>query len=292
MSFVDHLLQCNAHDLSRFFPFVVDGERVGHVRHDNADLLRGFPDVFVVGEDFVTLAPGLEGYDSRTKAVDEVLRSLAEDGVIGNWRDEPYPVGMRWNGPHKFQIERSAAPFFGTRAWGVHVNGFTIGDDGPEMWIGIRADDRPVCPGQLDNMVAGGQPVGIGLLENVIKEAGEEASVPEPLARQAVPVGSISYVMEDGVGLKPDTMFCWDIELPREFVPKNTDGEIAEFLLLPVAEVMAIVDRGFEFKFNCNLVNIDFFVRHGFLSPEHPDYERIVGGLRQQIPESSLSEPV
>jgi hypothetical protein len=41
----------------------------------------------------------------------------------------------------------------------------------------------------LDNMVAGGQPLGIGLMENVIKECGEEAGIPEAIARRAIPIG-------------------------------------------------------------------------------------------------------
>ena len=36
-----------------------------------------------------------------------------------------------------------------------------------------------------------------------------------------------------------------------------------------------------EFKFNCNLIVIDFLVRHGLIGPERPDYIEIVGGLRQ-----------
>ena len=138
-------------------------------------------------------------------------------------------------------------------------------------------------------MIAGGQPVGLGLLENVIKEAGEEAGVPPGLARTALPVGAISYVMEDAVGLKPDLMFCWDLELPADFVPVNADGEIAGFRLLPATEVMRIVDGTFDFKFNCNLCNIDFFIRHGVLSPEHPDYETLLAGLRLGTPLSPRS---
>ncbi len=40
------------------------------------------------------------------------------------------------------------------------------------MWIARRAHDKPTCPGMLDNFVAGGQPVGASLKDNVIKEAG------------------------------------------------------------------------------------------------------------------------
>ena len=280
MSFLDHIDRCNAHNMGRFVPFCVDNATVGHVRHDNIAHLARYPDVFSVAETGIGLAAGLDDYGARTAAVDAVLRDLAARGIVTGWRNEPYPVSTSWAGPRAFQIERAAAPFLGVRAYGVHVNGWVRGDDGPLMWIGRRADDRPVCPGELDNMIAGGQPVGLGLHENVVKEAGEEAGVPPELARRAVAVGAISYVMENEAGLKPDLMFCFDLELPADFVPHNEDGEISEFRLLRAAEVMRIVDETFDFKFNCNLVNIDFFVRHGVLPPEHPDYETILRRLR------------
>ena len=281
MGFIDHIERCNAHDLSGFRPFVVDGETVGHIRHENAERLTGFAEVFSVSEDVVRLADGLTSYDERTRAVATVIDALSADGVVSGWRNEAYPVGGPWGGPHAFDIERAAAEFFGTRAYGVHVNGFVRDRDGLRMWIGVRAADRPISPGKLDNMIAGGQPVGISLFENVVKEAREEASVPAALARTAIPVGYVSYRMEVAAGLKPDLMYCWDLELPADFEPVNADGEISEFRLLPVEEVMRIVDESFEFKFNCNLANIDFFIRHGTLRPEHPDYETIQRGLRQ-----------
>ena len=280
MSFLDHIDRCNAHDMGRFLPFRVDGTTVGHVRRDNAAHLARFPGVFRVGAAEIGLALGLDTYEARTEAVDGVLQALRAEGILTGWRNEPYPVSTTWSGRRAFQIERAAAPFLGVRAYGVHVNGWVRSDDGPMMWIGRRADDRPVCPGELDNMIAGGQPVTLGLHENVVKEAGEEAGVPPDLARRAVAVGAITYTMENEVGLKPDMMFCFDLELPAEFVPRNTDGEISEFRLLPAVEVMGIVDGTFEFKFNCNLVNIDFFIRHGVLPPEHPDYETILRRLR------------
>ncbi len=281
MSYLDHIVRCNAHNPEQFLPFLVDGRKLGHVRKDNARHLQRFSQVFVVASDHVTLAPGLTGYTMRSTAVNEVLSRLADEGIIGNWRGEFYPVGERWIGAPAFEIERAGAPFLGTRAYGVHVNGFTRKENELFMWIGVRAQDRPVCPGQLDNMVAGGQPVGLGLLENVIKESAEEASVPEALACRAIPVGGISYAMDDDLGFRPDTMFCWDMELPPDFIPVNNDGEISEFRLMPARDVMKIVDEGFAFKFNCNLVNIDFFIRHGLLEPTHQDYEEILQGLRQ-----------
>jgi hypothetical protein len=280
MSFLDHIARCNTHDMSDFTPFSVDDRVVGHIRKRHLVHLERFPEVFKQTADGVTLCPDLDDYDSRSGAVDMVLRCLAEDGVITGWRGEPYPVGGQWGGPYVFEIERAAAAFLGCRAYGVHVNGFVRDNGALKLWIATRAADRPVCPGELDNMIAGGQPVGLCLKENVVKEAGEEAGVPEHLAQAAIPVGAITYTMENDLGLKPDMMFCWDLELPAEFQPVNTDGEVAEFRLLAAEEVMEIVDTSDRFKFNCNLVIIDFCIRHGVLAPEHPDYEALLRGLR------------
>lgn len=280
MSFLNHIARCNAHDMTAYTPFIVDGRTVGHIRKRHIAHLERFADVFKRTDDHVRLAEGLDTYDQRTEAVGYALKSLADDDIIPGWRDEAYPVGGQWGGPYAFEIERAAAAFLGCRAYGVHVNGFVRDGGDVYLWVATRAADRPVCPGQLDNMIAGGQPVGLTLKENVIKEAGEEAGVPGALARNAIPVGAITYTMENDLGLKPDMMFCWDLELPAGFQPVNTDGEVAEFRLLPAAEVLDIVETTDDFKFNCNLVVMDFGIRHGVLAPEHPDYEAILRGLR------------
>ncbi len=281
MSLLDRIDECNAHDLAGFRPFTVDGARVGWVRHGFADILAGFDGVFEFAPDAVRLGAALGDYRARTEAVDRVLLRLAADGVIDGWRGEPYPVGAGFHAPALFEMERAAVPRFGVAAYGIHVNGFIRRDDGIHMWIARRAADKQTYAGQLDNMIAGGQPVGIGLMDNVVKEAGEEAAVPPGLARTAQPVGAISYCFEAPDGLRPDVMFCYDLELPHDFTPRNNDGEVAEFNLLPAAEVMRITAETTAFKFNCNLVNIDFFVRHGLLTPDHADYVDIQRGLHR-----------
>ena len=281
MSFLDRIRECNAHDLAGFRPFSVDGVRVGWVRHAFAELLAAFDAVFEVTPDGITLGRHLTGYAMRTEAVEGVLRRLAADGLIPGWRDEPYPVTTAFSAPALFEMERAAVPRFGVGAYGVHVNGFVRRGGDIHMWIARRAGGKQTYPGMLDNMIAGGQPVGIGLAENVVKEAAEEAAVPPEIAATARPVGAISYCQEAEDGLKPDVMFTFDLELSDDFTPHNTDGEIAEFMLLPAAEVMEITAQSSRFKFNCNLVNIDFFIRHGLVAPEHPDYVDIVRGLHR-----------
>ena len=60
----------------------------------------------------------------------------------------------------------------------------------------------------------------------MIKECWEEAGVPQDLARKAQPVGFVSYVSMSDQGLKPDVLFCYDLELPEDFLPKPQDGEV------------------------------------------------------------------
>jgi 8-oxo-dGTP pyrophosphatase MutT (NUDIX family) len=149
------------------------------------------------------------------------------------------------------------------------------------MWIGRRAPDKHTYPDQLDNLIGGGQPAGMGLMDNLMKEAEEEASIPPELAARAVPVGAVSYCLETEEGLRPDVLFCYDLDLPRDFVPVNRDGEVAEFQLWPMDRVLETVAETRDFKFNCNLVCIDFAVRRGFVPPDDPDYLEIAQGLRR-----------
>jgi hypothetical protein len=139
-----------------------------------------------------------------------------------------------------------------------------------------------VEPNKLDNLVAGGQPAGLTLAQNLLKESAEEASIPAELASQARSVGAITYGMEGTFGVKRDTLFLYDLEVPADFVPRNADGEIAEFSLRSVDAVAELVRNGLDFKYNVALVIIDFLIRHGRLTPENePDYLDLVSGLHR-----------
>ncbi|HJS31447.1 MAG TPA: DUF4743 domain-containing protein [Alphaproteobacteria bacterium] len=281
MSFLDRIAECNAHDLSRFRPFLAAGRRVGWVRHALAQRLSRFDDVLDVTHDAVTLDRALDDFPSRSAAIDRVVRALAAEGIVTGVREEAYPVTTGFTHPPLFKMERAAIPHFGVRAYGVHMNGVVRRAEGLHMWVARRAFDKPTYPGMLDNTVAGGQPIGLGLLENLVKECEEEAGIPAALAGRAIAVGAITYCMEAEDGLKPDVQFCYDLELPEGFTPVNRDREIAEFYLWPIERVAQVVRDTREFKFNCNLVIIDFLVRQGLIAPDDPDYLDIVQGLRR-----------
>lgn len=280
MSLVERVRECQRWDRDRYRPFRVDGLSLGWVSREFADRLKGFPAVFAVSPEAVDLTPSLRDFDARSGAVAEVLRRLREEGLIKGWRDETYPVGTSLHSRPLLKMERAAVPLFGVRAYGVHLNGFVGRGDGLHLWVARRSATKQTAPRKLDHIVGGGQPMGLSLMSNLVKECAEEAAIPEGLAREARPAGFVSYVTERPEGLRSDICYAYDIELPVDFVPRNTDGEIEWFQLWPIGEVKARLTAGDDFKFNVALVNIDFLVRRGYLGPDEPDYVEIVEGLR------------
>jgi 8-oxo-dGTP pyrophosphatase MutT (NUDIX family) len=258
------------------------GTRIGWLRHDNAAALRRFPAIFAVSDSAVAITAG-GGFDALSTEIDRVIEALVAEGRIDKWRHEDFAVAPRWGQNPLFKLDRGAVGFFGIRAYGVHLNGVRRDADGLTLWIGRRASDKKVAPNKLDNMVAGGIGHGHGLVETLIKEAAEEAALPRELIDRAVPVGALVYRMETKAGLRDDVLFAFDLDVPANFTPRNTDGEIAEFHAMAARDVVARVREGDDFKFNVNLVIIDFALRHGLITPDEPDYLDIVGGLHRPL---------
>jgi 8-oxo-dGTP pyrophosphatase MutT (NUDIX family) len=279
MSFLDRIRALNTHDLSGYRVFRIAGKKVGFVKHAFAAILARWPDVFRIEQAAVNLVPALDNPEKRSAAVNEVLLQLRREGVIEGWRNELYPVNRFYGEPPYLLMERAAIPFFGVRAYGVHMNGFVRTGNEVRMWLGHRSPSKPNEPSKLDQLVAGGQPAGIGLKANLIKECWEEAGIPVSLAKRAVSVGAVSYCWETSQGLRPDVIFAFDLALPADFTPINRDGEVQDFFLWPIEKVSETVHASNHFKSNCALVVIDFLIRHGFIPPEHPDYLKILRGL-------------
>ncbi|RCK35998.1 NTP pyrophosphohydrolase [Thalassospira xiamenensis] len=285
MTYLDHIKACNNANPARYVPFRINGMSMGALRPDFATALVS------LGSDFVRddngefcFAPHIVNLDDRNRVLDTATRALRDKGVIRRLHGERFDIRPTLGHDPLCQLDRSAMPYFGFRSWGVHMNGYVRKGNDIHMWVAHRAKDKPTYPGMLDNMVAGGQPAGLGFLENMIKECTEEAAIPETLSRNLKPVGTISYLYETNEGLKPDVMVNYDLELPADFVPQCADGEVERFELLPLAEVAAIVRKSFDFKFNCALVIIDFLIRHGFLTADNePEYCQLTTGLHRNI---------
>ena len=282
MSFADRIRHCNSYDPARAMPLWAGGHRVGWLRRDNAEVLARHRDVFAIDRDSARLlATG--GADTVSRAVDEVVEALVAERLVPKWRNETFDVAPRWGEPPIFRLDRGAVPFFGVRAYGVHLNGYRRDGDRYSLWIGKRASNKQVAPGKLDNMVAGGIGNGYGAAATLAKEAEEEAAIPAALIARAVPAGGLTYRMETKPGIRDDVMFVYDLEVPDDFTPTNGDGEIAGFELMPLSLILERIRTTNDFKFNVNLVILDFAVRHGVLRPDDPEYLDVANGLHRPL---------
>jgi hypothetical protein len=282
MSFADHIRACNNYDPSRAIPLLARDKRIGWLRRDNAAALARFSGVFAVEPEQVRLVAEGDA-DKVSAAVDEVVEALLAENKLPKWRNETFDVAARWGEPPIFRLDRGAVPFFGVRAYGVHLNGYRRDGGALKLWIGRRAPDKRVAPNKLDNIVAGGIGNGYGVYPTLVKEGEEEAAIPAALIERAVPVGAVSYRMETELGIRDDVLFVYDLEMPADFTPRNTDGEIVQFQLMPAAEVVKRVRATDDFKFNVNLVILDFALRHGLLTPDDPEYLDVATGLYRPV---------
>jgi 8-oxo-dGTP pyrophosphatase MutT (NUDIX family) len=234
-----------------------------------------------------------EERNKRAAATTEYWRTNQTFKVLSGWRNELYPV----YGPKNellYNIERSATPLFGVVTYGVHMTAYVRSPEssyGMKIWVPRRAADKQTYGGMLDNTVAGGMATGERPLGCLVREAGEEASLPRDLVeKSSTSHGTITYIYirtaeaTGEVGLiQPECQYVYDLELPADIVPKPNDREVQEFYLWTVEEVQEHMAKG-EFKPNCALLMLDFFIRHGILTPEsEKDYDEIKSRIHRKL---------
>eukprot|EP00536_Pseudo-nitzschia_multiseries_P015174 jgi/Psemu1/262744/estExt_Genewise1Plus.C_8330023 len=283
---------------SRIVEFRVDGCVLGKVDSKVANILcstktsDGCPCVFEIltdggGKAYLTLSEEAAGttVESRTRAVGGVTRELERTGMITGWRDELYPISDSFYNPPVFLMERAATDLMGVLNYGVHINGI-LPDDGtnrPRMWMARRSKTKSKYPGMLDHIVAGGQPAGLGLMENVIKECEEEAGIPPELFdRPDVDLRAVGDDSNTFYKISRVVLFNYDLILPRDFSPTPLDGEVDNFFLWDIDQIKESMTPDFEdpIKPNCYLVIIDYLLRMGYISPETKGYLDVLKELK------------
>ncbi|XP_034699457.1 nudix hydrolase 20, chloroplastic-like isoform X2 [Vitis riparia] len=254
---------------SDFLPFVIEDQTVGYIHKGFFDdHLKRFSNVFIFTQDnsHIMLHPVLRTPNERTRAVGDVVKCLGEELIPAI-----SCCIILW-GTGVFLAGTCSSSLF----WDKERNGQKY------LWIGKRSQVKPTYPGMLDHLVAGGLPHGIACKENVMKECEEEAGIPRSMSKEAVPVGAVSYGDIDGYRYKRDVLFCYDLKLPEDFIPRNQDGEVESFRLIPVSQVADVVRRTHFFKSNCSLVIIDFLFRHGYIGPDSLGYLELLQSLRSR----------
>ena len=171
---------------------------------------------------WVSFAQGIDTPAARSRVMKELCERWRDTGLwpdeVGprKWRGELYSIYRNPFGPrdyptgsseaegdglnYAFSMERAASGLFGIVTFGIHMTVYeeVCGADGTvadyNVWIPRRAATKQTWPGYLDNSVAGGIEAGLGVLDCVVKESGEEANIPpEVVRRHARATGVISY---------------------------------------------------------------------------------------------------
>ncbi|KAI1146700.1 hypothetical protein F4825DRAFT_466324 [Nemania diffusa] len=220
--------------------------------------------------------------------------------LIAKKHSEPFLV-LSWPGPGAVTMERFLAPLFGILLQGAHMVAYvrsraTENDCGviSGLWIPRRAKHLFSSPNMLDATVAGGIAGGTTALETIIKEAGEEASLPPELVRTRVlSTGLLTYVSstdaihgwsgESGL-LCPGIVYTYEMELPEDVIPKPHDGEVGSYSLMSVGDVQAALLNN-EFKPDAAVVMVDFLIRHGVITAENErSFVQINEHLHRRLP--------
>lgn len=268
---------------ARYRPFVVDRTCVGWMRPSFVAELAPWRDVFVLRADGgVELAADGDAMETRTAAVARVVKKLAADGVIAGWRDELYPVrtGPDATGDTLFTIERAAARAFGITSEAVHVNGIVADarSDAQALWIARRSSAKAIDPGMLDNLVGGGIPTGLSVRETLAKEAWEEAGLASSVAARATPGRRLRIRRDVPEGLQSEVIHVHDLVLAPGTLPRNVDGEVAEFRLVSIGDAIGILEQGDAMTADASLVTLDWLERSGrVVLPDMPQRRAIFG---------------
>ncbi len=279
MGYLRHIETCNNFNQKNKIDWIIDEKRVGCIREDMLSYILE-SGIFSYDGNVIQFTDKFHDFKSRSQALDKFSRKAFADGVSNIFMDEPYGVRASPSDSPLCLVDRSISTLLGIISFGQHLNGYVKSDTGLKMWIGRRSNTKGYYAGKLDHLVAGGLPYNISTLENLQKECYEEAGIEKSIASSAKNVGIIRYRHEYKLGGSEDIIYCYDLQLSEDFVPRCTDGEVEEFYLMDIEEVIELVKNSDQFKLNCNLVITDFLVRHGYLTPEHQNYVEIISGLR------------
>ncbi|TDZ68378.1 Uncharacterized protein CTRI78_v002101 [Colletotrichum trifolii] len=214
--------------------------------------------------------PGRAATAALQRVVDGAIALGDAFPSVNGRHSEPFRV---LGANHPVSIERFPAPLFGISSRGAHMTAYVKTADGLKIWVPRRSAHLFTYPDLLDTTVAGGVKADDSPLDCILAEASEEASLPAAFVRDnARAVGAVTYVsMNEAKGtFFPTVLYCYDLELPESIVPTPGDDEVSAFELMSIDQVKAAM-LGEQFKPNCVLVMLDFFIRHNVVTAENEE---------------------
>lgn len=247
-------------------PLRVDGVTVGWLGEDWLARVLEAPTPFDMRGDALWLVPALRTYSGRSAALAEWAAQAKRRGWLPGWRDER--IVVLDGGRPLFGIERALLRPLGLLLRSVQACSYSIRTTGPVMWVAHRADTKPVDPGRLDALVAGGIQGLDDAFVTLVRECAEEAGIPPGIARRAAPAGSLDLCYpthDDGLlVLHRERVALYELELPTGFEPRPVDGEHERIETMTPGEALASIESG-RWTRDGAQATADLILRHGWM---------------------------
>ena len=184
----------------------------------------------------------LDQYDVTTR-LNQLAELLKDTGLAGAWRNEQLAVRDE-SGVQIGTIERGVVRPLGIATLAVHLVGRTA--DG-RFWVQQRSFDKPNDPGKWDTLM-GGMVSAADTVETALeRETWEEAGL------RIADLHGLRYggrqsncrPSNDGAaGYMQEFIDWYTCLVPDGLMPINQDGEVAQFVLMDEAELVAAMQRG------------------------------------------------
>ena len=186
--------------MSEFYYFMIAGhdKPFGYV-HSSFIQAMPWPPCWSLDHEqrFLTLRSP-RNFQERTALMNETLRLKHEKGEVETlkiWSNELFPVYSA-DGEHVLDIDGCGVDLFGIVNYAVHMLAYVETGDGLRFWVPRRSKTKMSYPGMLENTVGGSLRSGERPIDCIVRECGEEASLPEDYVRENIRTcGTLSYQM-------------------------------------------------------------------------------------------------
>ena len=178
-----------------------------------------------------------------TTRLNQLAAVLRDAGLAGAWRNEQLAVRDE-QGVQIGTIERGAVRPLGIATLAVHLVGQTT--DG-RYWVQQRAMSKPNDPGKWDTLMGGMVSAGDTVETALERETWEEAGLRIADLRNLQYCGRQDNCRpsSDGAAGYMQEFIEWYVAtVPSGMVPKNQDGEVAQFVLMDEAQLLAAMKSG------------------------------------------------
>ncbi|KAH7146166.1 NUDIX hydrolase domain-like protein [Dactylonectria macrodidyma] len=191
------------------------------------------------------------------------------------------------DGEHVLHMSIMGSGMLGTVVPGVQLIAWTETENHRRYWLQRRSARKNVHPGKLDVTAGGNFAAGERPIDGIVREAFEEASIPEDYTRNNIrSCGTISYHLatngDGSPGSQPHVQYAYEMELPNGMIPKPSDGEVEEFITMDEQEIRAALFQD-DFKPIVGVLWLGHFYGHGMMTAENEkNFEEICSRLHRK----------